>query len=196
MSDFRLSDTAPVFSAGTGTISCTAGAVNVTGVGTLFSTELEVGDILKVGAVYLAVLTITDDTHLVLQVAPVANISGAAFTYTTLPLVDSFSTPAEVPVSSPIRWVEVLNTGDGLARGMGRPSTAWTWPNIGSTLFGALQAICSSKSVRVYVRTINDVRLGTYRTYEAALIWPDDEGKYGQSNTMPFSLEFRDMVLL
>ena len=50
--------------------------------------------------------------------------------------------------------------------------------------------------MRVYVRTVNDVRLGTYRTYEAALIWPDDEGKNGQNNTMPFRLEFRDMVLL
>ena len=196
MSDYRLSNTAPVFSAGTGTLSCTAGTINVTGVGTLFSTELEVGDILKVGAVYLAILIITDDTHLTLQVAPVANISGAAFTYTTLPLVDGFSTPAEILVSEPVRWQEVRDTGDGLARGLGRPSTTWTWTNIGSTLFGALQSICSSKSVRVYVRTVNDVRLGTYRTYEAALIWPDDEGKYGQNNTMAFRLEFRDMVLL
>ena len=105
MSDYRLSNTAPVFSAGTGTISCTAGTVNVTGVGTLFSTELEVGDILKVGAIYLSVLTITDDTHLTLQVAPVSNISGAAFTYTTLPLVDGFSTPVE-PIFVHVHVVE------------------------------------------------------------------------------------------
>lgn len=195
MSDFRISSTLS-YSAGSGTFSCAAGTINVTGVGTFFSLELVAGMVIQAAGQTLCVASITNDTHIVLQVAPVATITGAAFTFAALTTVDSFSTPANPPVSDFNRWQDTYTTGDALERAVGRPDCTWTWTNIESSTFGSLQSICPNKSARVYIRTISDLRLGTYRTYTAAMIWPDNEGQLGGNNNMPFSIKFRDLVML
>lgn len=195
MSDFRIIYT-PSYAAGSGTISCTGGTINATGVGTFFTLELEAGMLIQAAGQTLCVQTITNDTHLIFQTAPTATLTGAAYTFAALTLVDSFSTPPNPPVADISRWTTTRKTGDALERGLGRMACTWTWPNIESTTFSTLQNYCIGKSVRVYIRTINDLRLGTYRTYRAAMIWPDDEGKYSNNNNMPFSIQFRDLVML
>ena len=142
------------------------------------------------------VSSITDDDDLVLQSNATATEAGATMTTVVLTNVETYSTPAQIPVGSIQRWAESFDTGDGLARGLGRLSASWLFPNIDTLTFAGLQAICSSKSIDVYMRTLNDLRLGTYRTYRAGLIWPDDEGQYGNSSTMPFKIEFRNIQLL
>lgn len=195
MSDFRIAYSLS-YSAGSGTISCAAGTANVTGVGTFFTLELEVGMVIQAAGQTLCVHSITNDTHFAFQTAPTVTLTGAAFTFASLTLVDSFSTPANPPVADISRWSTTRKTGDALERALGRPLCTWTWPNIESTTFSALQNYCIGKSVRVYIRTLNDLRLGTYQTYQAAMIWPDDEGKYSNNNNMPFSIQFRDLVML
>ena len=63
----------------TGTI--TASGTAVTGTGTKFTTELEVGDILTADSITAIVKTITDDTHLVLEEAFSGAITAETFTF-------------------------------------------------------------------------------------------------------------------
>lgn len=65
---------------GTGTISPSASVVAVVGVGTLFLTELRVGDLIgDAVAGYRQVATITDDTHLTVNAVFASAESGVAF---------------------------------------------------------------------------------------------------------------------
>ncbi|MDO8687305.1 MAG: DUF2793 domain-containing protein, partial [Dehalococcoidales bacterium] len=61
----------------TGTVSVTAGQSSVTGTGTLFATELVVGDAIKIGSQTFTVSNISDNTHLTLSANHTAGASGA-----------------------------------------------------------------------------------------------------------------------
>lgn len=63
----------------TGTISMTSGTVNVTGTGTQFLTELEVGDFIMSADEILQVASITDNTHLVVETPSSSDLSNEAF---------------------------------------------------------------------------------------------------------------------
>ena len=65
-------------SALTGTVTVTAGTAAVVGVGTLFTTELSVGDSIKIGTEVHTVSAITDDLNLTLATNHVAGAAGAA----------------------------------------------------------------------------------------------------------------------
>ncbi len=62
----------------TGTVSITAGTNAVTGIGSLFSTELKYGDSLSIAGEIYTVMGITDDTNLVLDKNHIAGASGVA----------------------------------------------------------------------------------------------------------------------
>jgi preprotein translocase subunit YajC len=67
---------------GTGTITATAASDAVVGVGTLFTSQLKVGDKIKTaGGVVREVATITDNTHLTVDSVYSATESGVAFTF-------------------------------------------------------------------------------------------------------------------
>ena len=83
---FDVADTTTL----TGTVSVTAGTAAVTGVSTLFLTELSVGDVIKIGTELLTVSVITSDTVLTLAANHVAGASGAAYSIS--------NTPAELDV--------------------------------------------------------------------------------------------------
>jgi len=104
--------------------------------------------------------------------------------------VVNLSSDAVNPIGDFRRWAEVIDLGDGLARGMGRPIATWYWCWIPPLLRQALKAYCSGKSARVYIRTEDDPT-GLHTVYQAAMIWPDNEALYDQSE---FRIVFRDLV--
>lgn len=65
--------------AGTGTID--SSGVTITGTGTSFTTELEVGDLIKADGQIKKILSITDNTSLSVDFAFDTDLSGEAFTY-------------------------------------------------------------------------------------------------------------------
>jgi hypothetical protein len=69
----------------TGTVSVTAGTAAVVGVGTLFTTELVVGDVIKIGTELHTVSVITDALNLTLAANHVAGAAGAAYSISNTP---------------------------------------------------------------------------------------------------------------
>lgn len=104
----------------------------------------------------------------------------------------TLSTDAAAPAGDFQRWTQVLDLGDALARGLGRPVASWYWGYIPVGLRGALLSYCPSKSARVYIRTRANPLNTQTGVYQAAMIWPDDDGLLAQNG---FRIVFRDLVL-
>lgn len=83
--------------------------------------------------------------------------------------------------------------GDGTARGVGFPVTAWHWTFLTDAQRTALRTYCPGKSASVFIRTIKDDN--TYADFEAIMIWPTHEERQS-GRVMDFTLEFRNMVEL
>lgn len=71
-----------VVHAGTGTAATTSSDATVTGTGTAFLTEIEVGDIITIGSVTGEVLSVASDTSLELTANAASSVSTVAFTIT------------------------------------------------------------------------------------------------------------------
>lgn len=104
----------------------------------------------------------------------------------------TLSTDASEPAGDFQRWTEVIDLGDGLARGMGRPIASWYWGFINTGLRNALLAYCPNKAARVYIRTKANPLSTQSDIYEAAMLWPDNDGLLAQDG---FRIVFRDLVL-
>jgi hypothetical protein len=192
---------------GTGTVTLTAGSAAVVGVSTVFTTELVVGAVLFVGTQTVAVSTITDNTHLTLQSEAATNASGLAFDYNDLVNVETIS-PGIFPPKSRIKpYAEYRDVGNGLRRGCGKPVGAWQWGYLSQQQRDALRnfipnadLLSPGVSIRSYVRTRYMENLDAYLTFEAVLIWPDEETRSAFQPTKPsreeFVLGMRDMILL
>lgn len=192
--DYRISSGATT-AHGTGTLTNAGASTAIVGTGTAFLTQLHVGDILIVSGQTLCVSSISDDTHLALVTATGAGFSLVAFDFDTLVNVESVSTGATAPRSVHRPWEEVRDTGDGLARGLGRPACTWNWGIISQTQRDALRNYCSGKSARVYIRTKSIDGADAMKTYQAAMMWADQEDRQ-TGRRVNFSIEFRDLVLL
>lgn len=81
--------------------------------------------------------------------------------------------------------------GDGTARGVGFPVTAWHWGFLTSAQREALRTYCPGKSAIVFMRTIKDD--GTYADFEAVVIWANQEERQA-GRIIDFTLSFRNMV--
>lgn len=79
----------PGVTVGTGTIS-DDGSGNITGVGTIFTTELAVGYVIIVGSTFATITMITDDTDMVVSVPTGA--SSSAFSYTGVASIYYYNT--------------------------------------------------------------------------------------------------------
>lgn len=189
---YGINLTTHAFTAGTGTWSCSAGTINATGSGTIALTELQIGSVIKAAGQTLAVASITNDTHIVFQVGVGAALSGATFTYNNLDAVASLSVDSVDPLGDYYPWMNTVITGDGLERALGRPHTSWLFKNITVAQRAALKLLCPGKSVRVYINTLIDPNTSTFKTFEAAMLWPDTDNTY----TPDFTIQFRDLVLL
>jgi hypothetical protein len=69
----------------TGTVTITAGLKAVVGVGTLFTTELVVGDVIKIGTEFLTVSAISTALTLATAEAHVAGAAGAVYSISNTP---------------------------------------------------------------------------------------------------------------
>lgn len=111
----------------TGTITSTTGSPNVVGVGTLFTTELAVGAIIKdaTGTTIGTVQTITDDLNLVLTANGATAVTGAAYT------VGLFYT---VTFNEPVTAASITAADFALTGGSGGTGTIGTVsPAVGSS---------------------------------------------------------------
>lgn len=193
--DYRISSGATT-SHGTGTLTNAGASTAVSGNGTAFLTQLHVGDIIICSGQTLCVASITNDTALTLVTATVGSFNLAAFDFDVLVNVEALTTGATAPRSLFKPWEESRDTGDGLARGLGRPACTWNWNVISRPERDALKIYCSGKSARVYIRTRTNNTSDQYITYQAAMMWPNDAEDRINGRRLNFTLEFRDLVQL
>lgn len=199
--DYRISTGASA-AHGTGVLNVSAGSTALGGVGTSFTTQLHVGDIIISGGMTLCVATITDNTNLVLVTAASVALSSASFDYDPMVNVETLGDRPSPPKGDFFPWVEYKNLGNGLARGVGRPRANWLWsygPNdfISHALRDALRGYCPApaKSARVFIRTKTNDSSDVFKTYQAAMLWTDQETRVA-GRRLSFVIEMRDLVLL
>lgn len=178
---------------GTGTLSSSGTAI--TGTATNFDPETPVGAVIHAAGQTLVVATVTDDTHLTVVTAPTVALSGASFTITAMVNLESIGTNYQPPRSTFAPWVATVDLGNGLSRAMGRPLASWQWGVISLAQRNSLRAYCTGKSARVYIRTRKNDSSDAYVTYDAVMMWPDEETKQA-GRRFPFTIEFRDLVAL
>ena len=179
--------------AGTGTISSSGTAV--TGVSTAFTSQLTIGDVIHASGYNLVVTTITDATHLALVTAPTAALSAAAFTITTLAAGNLETLSIRPPKGTFKPYADTVNLGNGTARAMGRPVASWLWGFMSLTQRNTLRAYCTGKSARVYICTKVNDSSDSFVTYDAVMLWPDEEKKFAGRRT-DFEVLFRDLIAL
>jgi hypothetical protein len=186
-------------SAGTGTLS--SSGVTVTGSGTNFDPEVNAGDVIHAAGQNLVVATRAGgaDTTLTVVTAPSPTLSGASFTITALVAGNVETIGAAVNLKAPHGIfkpaVDSINLGNGLARSIGRPVAAWSWGFLTQAQRNILRAFCTGKSARVYITTRVNDSSDVYVTYDAVMLWPDEEKKFATRRT-DFILEFRDLIAL
>lgn len=143
----RLNIKSPAPSTGTGTIT-NGGTKSVVGTGTLFTTELAVGDKMIVGGATVTVTSITDNTHLTVDyfanwvaasftyVKPVERIlnSGGGLTAALYPTGDLAvrALKTSEPISS-ICFGSLPGTGPQLVFGFGDSTTDHLWRSAGGS---------------------------------------------------------------
>lgn len=125
----------------------------------------------------------------------------------TLVDVTTLSADAEAPFGQFKTWSRIVDLGNGMQLGLGRPQAYWTWliiPPLLKNILRSTYIISPAKSARLYIRTVNNLTNNTFATYSAVAIWPEHENlytsggfqiAYSASSTASFVLEFRDLVL-
>jgi hypothetical protein len=189
---YRIGDTVNVTS-GTGTITLTG--VNIAGSGTNFDPEISAGTVIHTVTTgqTLVIATRTSDTVATVVTAPAVAVSGETFTITAMTAVAALTADSFDPIGSFNRWVSTVALGNGLARSLGRPLATWLWKVfIPVAQRTALKVYCTGKSARVYICTVNDPSADTFATYQASMLWPDNDNQYD----VDFVLEFRDLIAL
>lgn len=178
---------------GTGTISATTTAL--TGSGTAFLSELYVGAVIVSDGQTLAISAVASNTAATLQTAPAVALSGDSFAINGMTNLSNLTTPVTHPRSNFKQWLEKVDLGNGLARGVGRPSVTWTWGFITMAQYDQLRTIITGASTRVYIRTRTTETSDSYKVYSAAALWPDEIDR-SATRRVNFMLTFRDLVLL
>jgi hypothetical protein len=165
-------------------------------------TEVHVGDILiSSGSIFGTVKTITSNVALTLTLGSLANLGSAAYSADPMVNVESLGAAPSAPKGDYQPWAVSMPTGDALARGLGRPLAQWRW-NAGPTDFfpltvrDALRTYCTGKSARVYIRTRTFESADSFRTFQAAMLWPDKEDRDSRGTRKGFVIEFRDLIPL
>ena len=103
----------------------------------------------------------------------------------------TFGANARVPIPFFRPWTDTADLGDATARALGRPAAAWMWGWIPVEQRNGLKTLCPGKSARVFITT-QKIKCGDeWETYEAVMLWPDDESQIGGPQ---FRIEFRDLV--
>jgi hypothetical protein len=86
-----------------------------------------------------------------------------------------------------------VELGSGGVRGLGLPSVTWHWGFLTLAQKTALGAFCGALAVsqKVYIRTLEaGLASETYATFEATLVWPEQEERAAAGRRLEFTLEF------
>lgn len=190
---YKIGDQINVTS-GTGTIS--SSGTTITGVGTNFDPETPAGTVIHAAGQTLVVATVTNDTSMTVVTAPTVALSGASFTTTAMVNVETvLGDERFAPRSTFAPWAETVDLGNGTSRAMGRPSAVWQWGFITRSARDLLRAYCTGKSTRVYIATRKNDSADAYTTYDAVMLWPDEEDR-SAARRLGFSVQFRDLIAL
>ncbi len=182
-------------SAGTGTLS--SSGTTITGSGTNFDPEVNVGDVIHASGQNLVVATRASsaDTTLTVVTAPSPALSGASFTISAL-AAGNLQTLGLTAPKSPFKPATMsIDLGNGTARNMGRPNTIWRWGFVTRAQRTILRAFCTGKSARVYICTMVNDSSDQYVTYDAVMLWPDEEQR-DTGRRLNFEIQFRDLIAL
>ncbi len=190
---YKIGDQINVTS-GTGTIS--SSGTTITGVGTNFDPETPAGTVIHAAGQTLVVASVTNDTSMTVVTAPTVALSGASFTTTAMVNVETVIGDERFPPRSTFApWAATVDLGNGTSRAMGRPSAAWYWGLLTQAGRNALRAYCTGKSARVYIATRKNDNSDAYTTYDAVMLWPDEEDRQA-SRRIGFVIQFRDLFAL
>ena len=197
--DYRISNLNSSI-VGAGTISVPNGSNVVTGVGTTFTTQAHVGDMLIVtGSVIGTVASISDNLHLLMNLNYTGStLSGSS--YQLDPLVNVETLVAAWPFAPkpvPKLWQQDFDLGSGLKRGLGGASTLWQFGFVTQAFRDALRVYCPApnSSAAVWIRTRGLDNATGYLTYAAAMLWPLAE-PLETLRRVPFEVTFRALVIL
>jgi hypothetical protein len=90
-------------------------------------------------------------------------------------------------------YSELIHLGNGAVRGVGYPVIIWKWGILSRSARDALRVYCPSSSSLVYIKTQVIDSSDTYVTYQAWMIWPEEEDR-DASRRVEFAVEFRKPV--
>lgn len=182
---------------GTGTISVSAAATAVVGVGTSFTTQLAVRDVIVSAGQLLSVAAIADNTHLTLAIAAGAAISGQAFDYVHPVNVESLSTTSlSAPKHSYQPYFEAIELANGHRRGLGKPVAKWRWGFLTRAQRDRLRSFCPSMSANVYIVTRINESADAYATFYGVMRWPEGDEDKDAGRRLNFEVEFRNLTQL
>jgi len=87
--------------------------------------------------------------------------------------VESLTVPLNPPTSTMTGWSRTYDRSDGLVNADGFPVATWKFDVLTQAMVNQLRTFCTGKSSEVCINT----RLpdGTFDTYTAVMIWPDDQ---------------------
>ena len=70
---------------------------------------------------------------------------------------------------------ERITLASGKVRDFGFPQASWNFPMLTLAQRDYLRSFCDDTSATVYVRTSTDAEDLDYRTFQAVMVWPDEE---------------------
>jgi hypothetical protein len=178
----------------TGTPSASASGSTVTGVSTLFETEVQPGDYILLGDEVRIVDVVDNDT----QLETTLNFTEDHFSVTgsvvrLLNVESDLGLPAPHGIWTPYTQPTVL--GNGLVRGAGWRTAEWKWGFVTRAQRQILRAFCPAPaaSANVYIKTRTVENSDAYVVYNANLVWPQQEEPQA-GRRLEFSLKFQGLV--
>lgn len=107
--------------------------------------------------------------------------------------LENLASPVHPPKSAFIPYTSPFNLADGNIRGGGWATATWTWNIIQQAERDSLRVFCPGASANVYIHTRCNDSSDSYKTYQAVMIWPQEEAKDARRR-VPFTIQFRALV--
>lgn len=107
--------------------------------------------------------------------------------------LESLTTPVHPPKSSFVPYTTGYDLGDGSVRGSGWVAATWTWNVISQAERDQLRIFCTGASANVFIKTRCNDSNDAYKTYQAVMIWPQEEARDARRRTS-FVIQFRALI--
>lgn len=102
-------------------------------------------------------------------------------------------TEIPIPQASYRAGSERITLASGKVRDFGFPQATWNFPMLTLAQRDYLRTFCEDTSATVYVRTSTDGDDLEYRTFQAVMVWPDEEDIRAEL-VFDLSIKFQFMV--